>query len=85
VKSRAARSQWIWGAFKMPGRVFHALATLWNTRERRDEYLGTLVNAWLDRGGDAVGVRAGERYVDVGTLNGYREAIQLLASEHPPV
>jgi dTDP-glucose pyrophosphorylase len=84
VKSQNARSQWIWGAFKMPGRVFHALAALWNTRERRDEYLGTLVNAWLERGGGALGVRAGERYVDVGTLHGYREAIQLLASEAPP-
>jgi dTDP-glucose pyrophosphorylase len=84
VKSRAARSQWIWGAFKMPGRVFHALAALWNARERGDEYLGTLVNAWLEQGGEALGVRAGERYVDVGTLHGYREAIQLLASERPP-
>jgi dTDP-glucose pyrophosphorylase len=84
VKSQAARSQWIWGAFKMPGRVFHDLAKFWATRERRDEYLGTLVNAWLERGGEALGVRAGERYVDVGTLHGYREAIQLLASETPP-
>jgi len=84
VKSATARSQWIWGAFKMPGRVFHDLAALWAARERRDEYLGTLVNAWLERGGDALGVRAGERYVDVGTLHGYREAIQLLASEAPP-
>jgi NDP-sugar pyrophosphorylase family protein len=84
VKSRTARSQWIWGAFKMPGRVFHDLAVLWHTRERRDEYLGTLVNAWLERGGEALGVRAGERYVDVGTLHGYREAIQLLASEAQP-
>jgi glucose-1-phosphate thymidylyltransferase len=84
VKSPTARSQWIWGAFKMPGRVFHALAALWNARERRDEYLGTLANAWLERGGEALGVRAGERYVDVGTLHGYREAIQLLASETAP-
>jgi glucose-1-phosphate thymidylyltransferase len=84
VKSRGARSQWIWGAFKMPGRVFHDLASLWHAREHADEYLGTLVNAWLERGGEALGVRAGERYVDVGTLHGYREAIQLLASETPP-
>ena len=41
-------------------------------------YVGTLVNAWLARGGEARGVRAGESYVDVGTLHGYREAIQLL-------
>ena len=32
------------------------------------------------QGGEAVGVRAGERYVDVGTLHGYREAIGLLSS-----
>lgn len=83
VKSARPRSHWIWGAFKMPGALLHALAELWEARERSDEYFGTLVNAWLERGGEAHGVRAGERYVDVGTLNGYREAIQLLAGESP--
>jgi tRNA (mo5U34)-methyltransferase len=78
VKSRDARSHWIWGAVKAPGRVLHALHALWLERDRADPYLGTLVNAYLARGGRAVGVRAGEDYVDVGTLNGYREAIQLL-------
>jgi hypothetical protein len=56
------------------------LHRLWIARERQDEYMGTLVNAWLARGGEALGVRAGTAYVDVGTLNGYREAIQLLKS-----
>ena len=41
--------------------------------------MGTLVNAWLAQGGRAVGVKAGRSYVDVGTLNGYRAAIGLLA------
>ena len=49
------------------------------SRERQDEYMGTLVNAWLARGGQARGVRAGDAYVDVGTLHGYREAIRVLA------
>ncbi|HZV34213.1 MAG TPA: nucleotidyltransferase family protein [Verrucomicrobiae bacterium] len=80
VKNPRARSSWIWGAFKMPGRVLHELSDLWRTREPRDEYMGTLVNAYLAAGGRAVGVRAGEAYVDVGTLNGYREAIRLLTS-----
>ena len=44
------------------------------------EYLGTLVNAYLADGGRALGVQAGEAYVDVGTLNGYREATRLLAT-----
>jgi glucose-1-phosphate thymidylyltransferase len=79
VKRPGADSNWIWGSFKMPGRVLQDLELLWNERGRRDEYMGTLVNAWLAAGGEAVGVRAGHAYVDVGTLNGYRAAINLLA------
>ena len=81
VKSAQARSRWIWGAFKMPGGTLHALHRLWVERERQDEYIGTLVNAWLQSGGEAWGVKAGESYVDVGTLNGYREAMRLLGGE----
>jgi glucose-1-phosphate thymidylyltransferase len=79
VKRAGARSRWVWGAFKMPGRVLHELHALWRRPERGDEYIGTLVNAWLAAGGTAHGVCAGEVYVDVGTLNGYREAVSLLA------
>jgi dTDP-glucose pyrophosphorylase len=80
VKRPAADSPWIWGAFKMPGRVLHALHALWCERERRDEYLGTLVNEYIVRGGVVRGVRAGRAYVDVGTLHGYREAIKVLSA-----
>lgn len=85
VKSPAARSRWIWGAFRMPGGVLHRLHALWRARGCRDEYFGTLVNAYLEAGGEAIGVRAGEGYVDVGTLHGYRAAIRLLgaASDEP--
>jgi glucose-1-phosphate thymidylyltransferase len=79
VKRPDAASTWIWGAFKMPGFVFHALRRLWLERDRQDEFFGTLVNAYLARGGEAVGVQAGRAYVDVGTLHGYRAAIALLA------
>ena len=78
VKRPDARSSWIWGAFKMPAAVLHELAALWRERDCADEYIGTLVNAWLARGGEAVGVKAGEAYVDVGTLGGYRSALTLL-------
>lgn len=81
VKRADAATPWIWGAIKMPGAVFHELHDLWLQRERRDEYLGTLVNAWLARDGHAVGVRGGTSYVDVGTVNGYREAIAVLGRE----
>jgi glucose-1-phosphate thymidylyltransferase len=79
VKQNDWRSRWIWGAFKMPGKVFHELHQLWLARGKRDEYFGTLVNAWLANGGRARGIRAGESYVDVGTLDGYRSAIRLLS------
>jgi dTDP-glucose pyrophosphorylase len=80
VKRSNPASSWIWGAFKLSGRTFAELHELWLARDRRDEYIGTLVNAWLAAGGTAVGVRAGEAYVDVGTLHGYREAITMLGS-----
>ncbi|HLH40526.1 MAG TPA: sugar phosphate nucleotidyltransferase [Bryobacteraceae bacterium] len=78
VKQPGAATCWIWGAFSLPGRVFHELHALWRQHNPRDEYLGTLVNSWLARGGRATAVRAGEIYVDVGTVNGYRQALQAI-------
>lgn len=79
VKRADATSRWVWGAFRMPGHVLSALHALWRERDCEDQYMGTLVNEYLARGGEAIGVRSGESYVDVGTLHGYREAIQLLS------
>jgi glucose-1-phosphate thymidylyltransferase len=78
VKRPGATSSWVWGAFRLPAAVFQELHALWCERGRRDVYVGTLINEWLARGGAARGVRAGESYVDVGTLDGYREALLLL-------
>ena len=79
VKQANARSNWIWGAFKMSGDCFRDLHSLWRQRDCIDEYFGTLVNSYLMAGGSGVGIKAGRSYVDVGTLAGYRDAIQLLA------
>lgn len=84
VKRADATSSWIWGAFRLRGRVLAELHELWRSRDPQDEYVGTLVNAWLAAGGDARAVRAGTSYVDVGTLHGYREAMQLLATLSAP-
>ena len=78
VKQPAPRSHWIWGAFKMPGAVLADLFRLWCARDRRDEYLGTLLNAYIAAGGEVRGIPAGRGYVDVGTLDGYRQALRLL-------
>jgi glucose-1-phosphate thymidylyltransferase len=83
VKRQDAATNWIWGAFKMPGRILHQLAALWRERDRCDEYIGTLINAYLADGGEAYGVKAGSAYVDVGTFNGYRTALRLLENGTP--
>ena len=76
VKQPNTGCRWIWGAFKMPARsrrIAYALARA----GIGDEYFGTLVNAWLARGGEALGVRAG-------SVRGCRDAGRLSRS-HPAV
>jgi dTDP-glucose pyrophosphorylase len=80
VKRRDATSRRVWGAFKLPGAILHTLHRLWCDRHPHDEYIGTLVNAYLAAGGNAVAVPSGTAYVDVGTLGGYREAMRLLSN-----
>ena len=84
VKHERPATSWVWGAIRARASVLHALHALWLERGQRDEYLGTLVNAWIASGGEARAVRGGEDYVDVGTLHGYREAIRLLGERGPP-
>lgn len=81
VKQKDPGTPWIWGAFKMPARVFHELHELWRRPERNDEYFGTLVNAYLAEGGVALGFKVGEAYVDVGTLQGYHAAMLMLRED----
>jgi dTDP-glucose pyrophosphorylase len=81
VKRQKPSSEWVWGAFKLTGAHFARLHQLWLERGRSDEYLGTLVNAYLVQGGAAFGVKRGDVYVDVGTLNGYREALRVLSNQ----
>jgi glucose-1-phosphate thymidylyltransferase len=80
VKKADAASNWIWGAFKMTASGFRDLHLLWRERGCCDEYFGTLVNSYLAAGGSGIGIKAGESYVDVGTIHGYRTAMALLAS-----
>jgi dTDP-glucose pyrophosphorylase len=80
VKTESPKTPWVWGAFKLSGSILGELFELFCRRGRSDAYLGTLINAYLGEGGRARAVRAGEAYVDVGTLNGYRQAQRLLQS-----
>lgn len=74
VKKPDARSHWIWGAVTAKGESFHRLKLLWEARHRSDEYLGDLLNAFIAAGNIVQGKYAGEVYIDVGTLDGYRNA-----------
>ncbi len=80
VKKPDAESNWIWGAFRMSRSGFRDLRGMWEQRGRQDEYFGTLVNSYLAAGGRGVGIKAGDSYVDVGTIDGYRTAVALLAA-----
>ncbi|HZQ69614.1 MAG TPA: sugar phosphate nucleotidyltransferase [Terriglobales bacterium] len=80
VKQNGAKSEWVWGAFKLSGERLATLHDLWQRRGRSDQYFGTLVNAHLAEGGIALGIKRGDQYVDVGTVHGYREAVRLLSS-----
>jgi glucose-1-phosphate thymidylyltransferase len=78
VKHDSPASPWVWGAFKLPARILGELHALWREPDRGDTYIGTLVNAWLARGGTAHAALIGSDYVDVGTLHGWRDASRLL-------
>ena len=83
VKSNHAASNWVWGAFKLSGAVFERLYRIWFERGASEAYIGTVVNAYIHSGGRATAARAGQAYVDVGTLHGYREAMRLLSESAP--
>jgi glucose-1-phosphate thymidylyltransferase len=59
--------------------VLQELFELWKQRNCVDEYFGTLINAWVDQGGEAFGFRAGSSYLDVGTMDGYLKTIKILS------
>jgi dTDP-glucose pyrophosphorylase len=78
VKVRAANSHWIWGAVTTTSRAFHALKLLWESRHREDEYLGHLLNAFIEAGNVVRATHVGEVYMDVGTIQGYHNAQDFL-------
>lgn len=86
VKRPLPKSHWVWGAFKLSGRVLRELHALWQAPGGKDEYFGTLVTRFIEQGGVARAFPLGHAYVDVGTLHGYREALALLGGggDSPP-
>jgi dTDP-glucose pyrophosphorylase len=78
VKVRDYESPWIWGAVITTGAAFRDLKRLWESRHREDEFLGHLLNAYIDAGNTVRASHAGEIYMDVGTLAGYHAAQDFL-------
>lgn len=78
VKKSNFDSYWVWGAVTTTGEAFRELKLLWESRHRQDEFLGDLLNASIAAGNIVRATAAGEVYMDVGTLEGYRAAQQYL-------
>jgi len=78
VKRSNPRSHWVWGAITSTGEAFRNLKLLWDSRHRQDEYLGHLLNAYIGAGNTVRSTCAGEIYMDVGTLEGYHQALNFL-------
>ncbi len=85
VKKPQPASRWIWGAVTATGECFYQLKLLWESRHRKDEYLGDLLNALISGGRMVCGRRCGEVYMDVGTLDGYRAAQDFLRLNSQPL
>ena len=81
VKVRNPHSHWIWGAITASGDAFHELKLLWESRHREDEYIGTLLNAYINSGSSVRGLHVGETYIDVGTVEGYHNAQDFLRKQ----
>jgi dTDP-glucose pyrophosphorylase len=58
--------------------AFRALKVMWEARHREDEYLGHLLNAYMDAGNPVHCAYSGEHYMDVGTIEGYHAAQDFL-------
>ncbi|HUX67564.1 MAG TPA: sugar phosphate nucleotidyltransferase [Terriglobales bacterium] len=65
----------VWGAITAPGRDFLALERLWRRRGAQDQYLGHLLNAWIEAGHPVSFDRQGTHYWDIGTPAGYARAL----------
>jgi glucose-1-phosphate thymidylyltransferase len=78
VKQAHPASPWVWGSVITTGNAFRELFLLWESRNRQDEYLGHLLNAFIAAGHSVRGSAVGETYMDVGTIDGYHHAQQFL-------
>lgn len=86
VKVPDPLSHWIWGAITATGHAFRSLRLLWESRHREDVFVGSLLNAYIAAGNSIRGHHAGETYIDVGTLEGYRQAQDFLRwQRHPQI
>ena len=75
VKKPGARGRRIWGAITLPGHYLHECHRFWLEHGRRETYWGDLWNGWMEQGQKITCDQSGEIYMDVGTLEGYHEAL----------
>jgi glucose-1-phosphate thymidylyltransferase len=76
VKMPGPRDRRVWGAVTAPAAAFRELARFWRAGGGREQYLGHLLNAWIDAGNLVSYDAEGTHYWDIGTPAGYRAALQ---------
>lgn len=81
VKKPGPRRRRIWGAVTLPGDKLHECRRFWLEHGGGEAYLGDLWNRWMEAGQEIRCDQAGKVYMDVGTLEGYHEALAYVRSQ----
>ncbi len=83
VKQSGNPRRRIWGGVTLPGECLLEMAAMWQDMKPRPHYLGDLFNSWLAAGRSLSCDAAGQWYLDVGTLEGYHQALDWSRRERP--
>ena len=82
VKVPTPQSNWIWGAITTTGESFpQSEAAVGSTPSAKMNFLGSLLNAYIDAGNTVRGHHVGETYIDVGTMEGFHRAQDFLRGQ----
>ena len=76
AKVHQPQTNWIWGAFQMWGTTFHKIHHLWKLNDSKEDSWGVLVNRLIQEGWSVSAFKVGKSYYDVGTVDGYQEAMK---------
>jgi dTDP-glucose pyrophosphorylase len=77
VKASKPASGWVWGAMRMTCLELRTLSRMW----QQEPYVGTVINRWVEAGGQVIAIESSGPYLDIGTPEGLKAAEKYLAKE----